>query len=217
MSVLLRIGVDEVGRGPLAGPVVAAAVRLDPARPIEGLRDSKKLTEPRRQALALHIRERALAFALAQASPAEIDRLNIRQATFLAMRRAVDQLSETMESWHVLVDGNADPALSGTRHGARIQLVSLETGGDDRFEEISAASILAKVHRDGLMVAYDAQYPGYGLAGHKGYPTAAHREALERLGPSPIHRRSFAPVARCLAEAAVQHPQSERRSRPTRD
>ncbi|GAB6039889.1 ribonuclease HII [Endothiovibrio diazotrophicus] len=184
----LIAGVDEVGRGPLAGPVVTAAVILDPERPIEGLADSKKLSEKRREALAEVIRERALAWSLGRAEVEEIDRLNILQATLLAMQRAVAALDPAPE--HVLVDGNRCPRLACT--------VEAVVGGDGSVAAISAASILAKVARDREMAVLDARYPGYGLAGHKGYPTKAHREALTRLGVTPIHRRSFGPVARLL-------------------
>lgn len=180
----LLAGVDEVGRGPLAGDVVAAAVILEPARPIEGLADSKKLSEKKREQLFDLIRERALSYAVARASVAEIDQLNILHASLLAMRRAVEQLSVQPE--FVLVDGNRKPDW----HYNCDTVVK----GDGRVAAIAAASILAKVTRDREMVALDAKYPGYGLAGHKGYPTKAHLEALERLGASPIHRQSFAPV-----------------------
>ncbi|AOS98505.1 Ribonuclease HII [Microbulbifer aggregans] len=180
----LLAGVDEVGRGPLAGDVVAAAVILDPARPIEGLADSKKLTEKKRERLFDEIRERALSFAIARATVEEIDRLNILQASLLAMRRAVEQLSVQPE--FVLVDGNRKPDWS--------YACDTVVKGDGRVAAIGAASILAKVTRDREMVELDTRYPGYGLAGHKGYPTKAHMAALERLGPSPIHRQSFAPV-----------------------
>ncbi|MEW5249719.1 ribonuclease HII [Microbulbifer discodermiae] len=188
----LLAGVDEVGRGPLAGDVVAAAVVLDPDRPIEGLADSKKLSEKKREQLFELIGERALSFAVARASVAEIDRLNILHASLLAMRRAVEQLDTQPE--YVLVDGNRKPDWS----------YPCETvvKGDSRVAAIAAASILAKVTRDREMITLDDQYPGYGLAGHKGYPTRAHREALKRLGPSPIHRRSFAPVRQLLADPA---------------
>jgi ribonuclease HII len=183
-------GVDEVGRGPLAGPVYAAAVILDPARPIAGLADSKALSERAREALVPIIRERALAFAIASASVEEIDRLNILQATLLAMQRAVGALRlAPTEAW---VDGNRAPRLA--------MPVRTFIGGDATIECISAASILAKSARDHLMVALDQQHPGYGLARHKGYPSAAHRAALARLGVSEIHRRSFAPV-RAMLEA----------------
>jgi len=177
-------GVDEVGRGPLAGDVVAAAVILDPDRPIEGLRDSKKLSVSRREALAGEIRERALAWSVARASVAEIDALNILQASLLAMRRAVEALDP--QPGAVLVDGNRLP-----RWDYPSQPV---VGGDARVPAIAAASILAKVQRDSELVALDRVYPGYGFAAHKGYPTAAHLEALKILGVTPIHRRSFGPV-----------------------
>nr|WP_193164621.1 ribonuclease HII [Microbulbifer hainanensis] len=180
----LLAGVDEVGRGPLAGDVVAAAVILDPARPIEGLADSKKLSEKKREQLFDLICERALSFAVARADVAEIDRLNILHASLLAMRRAVEQLPVQPE--FVLVDGNKKP---DWRYPC-----DTVVKGDGRVAAIAAASILAKVTRDREMVALDKIYPGYGLAGHKGYPTKAHLQALEQLGASPIHRQSFAPV-----------------------
>ena len=178
---------DEVGRGPLAGPVVAAAVVLDPARPIPGLADSKKLSERRREHLAVAIRDRALAWALGRAEVEEIDRLNILHASLLAMRRAVAALPQPPD--RVLVDGNRVP--DGLPCPARAIV-----GGDASVACISAASILAKVARDREMVELDGVYPGYGLAGHKGYPTRAHVAALQHLGVSPIHRRSFGPVRR---------------------
>lgn len=181
-------GVDEVGRGPLAGAVVAAAVILDPCRPVEGLGDSKALSEKRRLELDSLIRERALAFAVAQASPAEIDELNIYHATHLAMRRAIDALAVAAE--YLLVDGNCLP-----RHHLPGQAV---VKGDARHPAIGAASILAKVARDAQMVALDARYPEYGFARHKGYPTPEHLAALARLGPLAEHRRSFAPVKKQL-------------------
>ena len=184
----LLAGVDEVGRGPLAGDVVAAAVILDPERPIAGLRDSKKVPERQRQALSEQIRCNALAWAIGRASVAEIDQINILQASLLAMRRAVDALQPAPE--FVLVDGNRLPQWSF----ASAAVVK----GDDRVAAIAAASIVAKVQRDGEMAALDLRYPGYGLARHKGYPTKAHFEALQRLGVSPIHRRSFAPVKALL-------------------
>jgi len=185
-------GVDEVGRGPLAGPVVAAAVIL-PSRPLpRGVTDSKALTHAAREALDTKIRNRALAFALGEASVAEIDSINILQASLLAMRRAVTALRLTpFAAW---VDGNTPPHLA--------MPVRTVVGGDGWVPAISAASIVAKVARDRQMVALDACHPGYGLAQHKGYGTAAHREALARLGVSPVHRRSFAPVARMLASKA---------------
>jgi ribonuclease HII len=182
-------GVDEVGRGPLAGDVVAAAVILDPGRPIAGLRDSKKLTPARREALADAIREQALCWSIARATVAEIDELNILQASLLAMRRAVEALSPQPE--YVFVDGNRLPRW----HYSAQAVVK----GDDKVASIAAASILAKVQRDGELIALEQQYPGYGFAGHKGYPTAAHLEALEKLGPCAVHRRSFAPVKKYLS------------------
>lgn len=181
-------GVDEVGRGPLAGDVVAAAVILDPARPIEGLRDSKKLTHKRRVELAELIRERALAWAVGRASVAEIDEINILQASLLAMRRAVEELKP--QPGYVAVDGNRLPDWSYASEAV--------VKGDDRVPAIAAASILAKVQRDGELVALDERYPGYGFAAHKGYPTAAHLQALQTLGVTPEHRRSFAPVKKLL-------------------
>lgn len=185
---VLVAGVDEVGRGPLAGPVVTAAVILDPARPIEGLDDSKRLSEKRRDALEPVIRERALCWSLGRAEVEEIDHLNILHATLLAMQRAVEGLS--LQPGLVLVDGNRSPGFSCPSRAI--------VGGDGSVAQISAASILAKVARDREMAELDTLYPGYGLSGHKGYPTRAHREALERLGASPIHRRSFGPVRRVL-------------------
>jgi ribonuclease HII len=187
----LICGIDEVGRGPLAGPVVTAAVILDPARPIAGLDDSKRLTEKRRVALAEEIRANALAWSLGRAEVAEIDQLNILQATFLAMRRAVAGLA--VAPLEALVDGDKVPP--GLPCSARCIV-----GGDGSEPCISAASILAKVARDAEMVELDGRYPGYGLAGHKGYPTKAHMDALQLLGVTPIHRRSFAPVRRRLEQ-----------------
>ena len=187
-SAWLVAGVDEVGRGPLAGAVVAAAVVLDECRPVPGLDDSKALPEARREALAEHIRERALGFALGRAEPEEIDRLNILAASLLAMRRAVEALPQAPQQ--VLVDGIHPPALRCSVH--------CRAKGDGLLPAVSAASILAKVARDAEMVALDERYPGYGLAQHKGYPTASHLAALRSLGPSPVHRRSFAPVRRLL-------------------
>ena len=178
-------GVDEAGRGPWAGPVTAAAVILDPARPIAGLTDSKKLSEAARDRLAPDIRERALAWAIAEASPEEIDRLNIREATFLAMTRAIAGLSAKPAA--ILIDGNALPK---NLHAPARAIIK----GDLTEPAISAASILAKTYRDAQMKAFCAEHPGYGFSQHKGYGTAAHAEALARLGPCAIHRRSFAPV-----------------------
>ncbi len=181
-------GVDEVGRGPLAGDVVAAAVILDPARPIDGLRDSKKLSAARRERLAGVIRDRAIAWAVARASVAEIDRINILQAAMLAMHRAVAALDPQPE--YVLVDGNRLPRWEYPSEPV--------VKGDDRVPAIAAASILAKVQRDRELVELDKHYPGYGFADHKGYPTRAHLSALETLGVTPVHRRSFGPVRRLL-------------------
>lgn len=185
---LLLAGVDEVGRGPLAGPVVAAAVILDSARPIVGLADSKALTEKRRQTLDIEIREKALAWALGRAEVEEIDALNILQASLLAMQRAVAALPVVPH--RALVDGNRCPLLACPAEAV--------IKGDQTVPAISAASIIAKVARDAEMVALDAIYPGYGFAVHKGYPTKAHLEALDRLGVLHIHRRSFAPVRKLL-------------------
>jgi len=181
-------GVDEVGRGPLAGPVVAAAVVLDPARRIEGLADSKKLTPARREALFHEIREKAVAWSLGRAEVEEIDRINILQASLLAMQRAVEALSLDVD--HALVDGNRLPKLPCSAEAI--------VGGDGIEPCISAASIVAKVSRDREMVQLDRRYPGYGLARHKGYPTRQHLEALRALGVTEIHRRSFAPVRKLL-------------------
>jgi len=180
----LVAGVDEVGRGPLCGAVVTAAVILDPRRPILGLNDSKKLTEARREMLYEEICEKALAWCIARAEVEEIDRLNILHATMLAMQRAVQGLSITPKL--ALIDGNRCPQLE-VPSAPVIQ-------GDAKVPAIAAASILAKVSRDREMSAFELIYPGYGMGGHKGYPTPVHLEALARLGPTPIHRRSFAPV-----------------------
>ena len=182
-------GVDEVGRGPLAGDVVAAAVILDPRRPIAGLRDSKKLSERRRVQLAQLIRDNALAWAVARATVAEIDEINILQASLLAMHRAVEALDPQPD--YVLVDGNRLPRW---QYAAEPVIK-----GDDRVPAIAAASILAKVQRDSELVALEEEYPGYGFAAHKGYPTAAHLQALHNLGVTPVHRRSFSPVKNLLA------------------
>ncbi len=185
----LAAGVDEAGRGPLAGPVVVAAVILDPCRPIVGLDDSKKLSERKREALYVQVIEQALAHCVIVVEAAEIDQLNIFQATMAGMSRAVAGLAPTAHE--ALVDGNKLPRDLPCAGRAII-------GGDALEPAISAASILAKVSRDRLMVALDALHPGYGFAVHKGYPTPAHLDALQRLGPCPQHRRSFAPVARAL-------------------
>ena len=185
----LVCGVDEAGRGPLAGPVVAAAVILDPARPIAGLNDSKKLSAKKRVALAGLIRERALAWSVAEASVEEIDQLNILHASMLAMQRAVAALQVTPE--RALIDGNRCPPLAMPAE-AVVQ-------GDAKVAAIAAASILAKTVRDEGMLVLHAQYPHYGFDRHMGYPTAAHCAALAAHGVSPVHRRSFAPVARQLS------------------
>lgn len=185
---MLIAGVDEVGRGPLAGAVVAAAVILDPQQPIHGLNDSKKLTEKRREQLAVEIRKKALAWSLGRAEVEEIDSINILQATFLAMQRALEGLSVRPEL--VKIDGNRCPQLP-----YRMEAI---IGGDATVAEISAASILAKVVRDAELVALDAVYPQYGFAKHKGYGTAEHLAALREFGATPIHRRSFAPVRAVL-------------------
>lgn len=184
----LVAGVDEAGRGPLAGPVVAAAVILDDQRPIAGLADSKKLSPARREALFDEIRAHALCFSIAEASVEEIDRLNILQATLLAMRRAVQGLR--LKPVMVLVDGNRLPVLDVPAEAI--------VKGDARVQAISAASILAKVHRDRWCAQLHERYPQYGFAGHKGYGTAAHMAALRTHGACPEHRRTFAPVAQLL-------------------
>ncbi len=186
----LMAGVDEAGRGPLAGPVVAAAVILNSEDPIAGLADSKKLSEARREALFPQVKARSLAWAIAWSDAHEIDSLNILHATMLAMRRSLLGLS--VAPAHVQVDGNRCPSLAGTGLSCTMEAI---VGGDALVPEISAASILAKVTRDRMMKGLDVVYPGYGFAGHKGYPTAAHRKCLEQNGPSPIHRRSFSPVS----------------------
>ena len=190
MSELVLIcGVDEAGRGPLAGPVSAAAVILDPARPIEGLADSKKLSEKQRDRLAPLIRARALAWAVAYAEVEEIDRLNILQATLLAMRRAVEALS--IRPQQVLVDGLYCPQ-TGIPSQAIVK-------GDSKVAAISAASILAKTARDELMLQLHGRYPQYGFDAHKGYPTAAHLAALREHGVSVVHRKTFKPVRQFAA------------------
>jgi len=191
VAVPLLAGVDEVGRGPLAGPVVAAAVILDPRRPIEGLTDSKRLTPSRRERLASRIRAAALTVALGRASVAEIDALNIHQAALLAMARAIAALETAPE--RVMVDGLHCPQAPCPAQAI--------VRGDALVPAISAASIIAKVARDAEMVHWDALHPGYGFARHKGYGTRAHIAALQRLGVTPLHRRSFAPVRACLSDA----------------
>jgi ribonuclease HII len=185
----LIVGVDEVGRGPIAGPVVAAAVILDPNHPIEGLNDSKKLSEKKRDLLAPIIKEHALAWALGRAEVDEIDEINILQASLLAMKRAVEALA--IQPSHALVDGNKAPDLACT--------VTTIIKGDEKEPAIAAASILAKVSRDQEMVEFEDVYPGYGLAKHKGYPTKQHLQALDDLGITPIHRRSFGPVKKKIS------------------
>ncbi len=188
-STVLLAGVDEVGRGPLAGPVVTAAVILDPQNPIEGLMDSKVLSEKKREALEPIIKKNALAWAIGRCEVEEIDQHNILQATMIAMQRAVAGLEQQPDK--VLVDGNRTPDF-GIPAEAIVK-------GDQSVPEICAASILAKVCRDREMVELDKVYPGYGLAKHKGYPTKAHVEALQRQGVTSIHRRSFGPVKKLLA------------------
>lgn len=184
----LIAGVDEVGRGPLVGAVVTAAVILDPNQPIVGLADSKKLSEKKRLALAEEIKAKALCWSLGRAEPEEIDELNILHATMLAMQRAVAGLA--IQPDFVLVDGNRVPTLPMPAQAV--------IKGDSLVQEISAASILAKVTRDQEMAELDKQYPEYGFAKHKGYPTKLHFEKLAELGATPQHRKSFAPVARAL-------------------
>lgn len=186
---MLVAGVDEAGRGPLVGSVVAAAVILDPNNPIEGLNDSKKLTEKKREKLFIEIKEKALAWAIAEATHQEIDEFNILQASLLAMRRAVEALKLVPE--HVLVDGNKVPK------GLNMSCDAV-VGGDALHAEISAASILAKVTRDHEMVDLDKQYPQFGFAKHKGYPTKAHFDAIAEYGVIDQHRRSYSPVKKAL-------------------
>ena len=185
----LICGVDEAGRGPWAGPVTAAAVILDPARPIQGLTDSKKISEKKRFALEPEIKANAASWCIAHAEASEIDAVNIREATFLAMQRAIAGLSITPA--RILIDGNALPSNLPAPAEAIIK-------GDLTEPAISAASILAKTERDRLMQAYCETYPGYGFGGHKGYGTAAHAAALRAHGPCPIHRTSFAPVRKAM-------------------
>lgn len=184
----MMAGVDEVGRGPLAGPVIAAAVILDPENPIQGLMDSKKISEKKRILLAKEIREKALSWAIGRADNDEIDSINILQASLLAMKRAIESLSIMPEL--VLVDGIYRPVVD-----CKVEPI---VKGDSKVAAISAASIIAKVARDNEMVALDDQYPGYGFSQHKGYPTKMHINALKELGVSSIHRKSFSPVKRLL-------------------
>ena len=188
---LIVAGVDEVGRGPLVGDVVTAAVILDPSKPIAGLADSKKLSDKKRELLFDLIMENALSVAVGRASPDEIDQLNILHATMLAMQRAVAGLDVTPE--HILIDGNRCPELAISAQAV--------IKGDDRVEEISAASIIAKVTRDREMVELDRQYPQFGFAKHKGYPTKLHFEMLALHGVTPLHRKSFKPVKKALGLA----------------
>ncbi len=199
---MLIAGVDEAGRGPLAGPVYAAAVILDPNRPIAGLRDSKLLSAGQRERLALEIRERSLAWAVAAADVEEIDAINILQATLMAMRRAVESLSPAPTQ--ALIDGNRLPRLSCSARAI--------VRGDRDVPAISAASILAKTARDALLLEMDGLYPGYGFAHNKGYGTPEHLAALERHGPCPAHRRSFAPVAKAWIAVPLAHVNSLLRS-----
>ena len=194
----LIAGVDEAGRGPLAGPVVAGAVILNPDEYIDGVNDSKKLTARRREGLFTEIQARALAVGVGIVSPQEIDEINIYQATLRAMGLAVDMLPAAavgMTPDHLLVDALTIPGVPIPQQGI--------IKGDTKSASIAAASIIAKVTRDRLMAHYDTLYPGYGLAGHKGYPTVAHKEAIRKLGPSPIHRRTFRGVAEVPEHGAV--------------
>ncbi len=188
-------GIDEVGRGPLAGPVYAAAVILPETFELPGLRDSKRLSRRRREQLDVQIRATAVAFGVGRASAREVDRYNVLRASHLAMKRALRALA--MPPTVVFVDGNLSPALG-------VPVVAL-VGGDDRHAAISAASVLAKVARDAEMLRLDRRWPQYGFASHKGYATASHRRALQEFGPSPAHRRSFAPVSALLA-GSTDHP-----------
>ena len=192
MSILEQkhvAGVDEVGRGPLAGPVMAAAVILDSNNPIEGLTDSKKLSEKKREQLAVEIKQKALAWCIARCEPAEIDEINILQASLLAMTRAVEGLAISPD--HCLIDGNKIPKLTCTAEAI--------VKGDLKEPAISAASIIAKVARDNEMIEMESVYPGYGFAKHKGYPTKAHMTAIAEHGVTDIHRKSFAPVQKQLS------------------
>lgn len=183
------VGVDEVGRGPLVGPVVAAAVILDPQKPIEGLTDSKKISEKKREAFNEIIKRDALAYAITEASPEEIDNINILQASLLAMKRAIEALKQPIQK--VYIDGNKTPQINFP--------VEAIVKGDSLIPEISAASIIAKVYRDRLMIALDNEYPQYGFKNHKGYPTKAHFEAIREHGILPMYRKSFKPVAEFVA------------------
>jgi len=189
-NVELLAGVDEVGRGPLAGPVVAAAVILDPEKPITGLKDSKKITAKKRQRLSDEIKEKALSWSLGRAEVEEIDEINILKASLLAMKRAVESLP--IKPKLVAADGQYSPDVIYERIAI--------TKGDNLVPAISAASILAKVARDNEMIAFEDTYPGYGFSSHKGYPTKQHMESLKELGITEIHRRSFAPVAKLISD-----------------
>lgn len=191
---LYLAGVDEVGRGPLAGDVVTAAVILDPKNPIAGLADSKKLSEKKREQLFAEIQEKALSWAIARCSVAEIDQLNILQASLLAMHRAVDALTIKVE--YVVVDGNRLPKWDYPSQAI--------IKGDDKVAAIAAASILAKVTRDRELVLLEQQYPGYGFAKHKGYPTKQHLQALQELGITPMHRKSYGPVKAIISQMGLQ-------------
>ncbi len=198
---LMTAGVDEAGRGPLAGPVIAAAVILDAQHPVPGLRDSKTLSARRRETLARQIRRTALAYSVAMATADEIDELNILQASLTAMRRAVEALQPMPEV--VQVDGRHAPAFSGSFASIRVET---HVGGDRTLAAVSAAGILAKVYRDRIMRWWHRRHPQYGFDRHKGYPVAAHIEALSLHGPSPIHRLSFAPVAACVSSRHSASP-----------
>jgi ribonuclease HII len=188
-NVELLAGVDEVGRGPLAGPVVAAAVILDPEKPIKGLNDSKKITQKKRELISVEIKSKALAWSLGRAEVKEIDEINILQASLLAMKRAIESLSLAPKL--VAVDGQYAPDVIYEK----IAIIK----GDSLVPAISAASIIAKVERDNEMIDFEETYPGYGFSSHKGYPTKQHIASLEKLGVTEIHRRSFAPVAKFIS------------------
>jgi ribonuclease HII len=189
-NVELLAGVDEVGRGPLAGPVVAAAVILDPEKPITGLKDSKKITPRKRERLSDEIKEKALSWSLGRAEVEEIDEINILKASLLAMKRAIESLS--VEPKLVAADGQYSPDVV-------YEKIAIAKG-DNLVPAISAASIIAKVARDNEMITFEETYPGYGFSSHKGYPTKQHMEALKKLGITEIHRRSFAPVAKFISD-----------------
>ena len=194
-TVEIICGADEAGRGPIAGPVYAAAVVLDPDNPVEGLKDSKKLSEKQRDALAPEIKQKAKAWAIASCTTEEIDQLNILWASMLAMKRAIEALA--VKPTIALIDGNRTPKGLAMPAEAIVK-------GDDKVPEISAASILAKTARDAVMMELHAQYPEYGFDRHKGYPTAYHLQQLEKHGVSPVHRRSYAPVRRLLEQQTLK-------------